>query len=52
MTDELRVDTRLAHASRDQLAVLAAEIDDEDRPLLRRRLRGGERDDLRHQLLR
>ena len=37
--DELRVDARLAHAPRDQLAVLAAEVDDEDRALLRQRLR-------------
>jgi hypothetical protein len=31
MTDELRVDARLADAARDELAVLAAEVDDEDR---------------------
>ncbi len=30
MPDELRVDPRLAHAARDQLAVLAAEVDDEN----------------------
>ena len=34
MRDELRVDARLAHAARDQLRVLAAEIDDEHRTLL------------------
>ena len=49
--DELRVDARLAHAPCDQLAVLPAEIDDEDRALLRRRLGRRERDDLRHQRL-
>ena len=49
--DELRVDPRLAHAPRDQLAVLPAEIDDEDRPLFRRGLGRRERDDLRHQRL-
>ena len=38
MPHELRVDARLAHAPRDQLAVLAAEVDDEDRALLRRGL--------------
>jgi hypothetical protein len=36
---ELRVDPGLAHAARDQLAVLAAEVDDEHGTLLRRRLR-------------
>ena len=34
VADELRVDARLADAPRDQLAVLAAEVDDEDRTLL------------------
>ena len=43
--DELRVDARLAHAPRDQLRVLAAEIDDEHGALLRRGLRL-QRDDL------
>ncbi len=43
---ELRVDARLAHAARDQLAVLAAEVQHEHRPLLRRSLRRRERDDL------
>jgi hypothetical protein len=33
--DELGVDTRLADAAGDQLRVLAAEVDDEDRPLFR-----------------
>jgi hypothetical protein len=32
--DELRVDTRLADAAGDQLAVLAAEVEDEDRALV------------------
>ena len=36
VADELRVDARLAHAPRDQLAVLPAEVDDEDRALLGR----------------
>ena len=39
--DELRVDARLAHAPRDQLRVLAAEVDDEHRPLLRRGVAAG-----------
>ncbi len=53
VADELRVHARLAHAPRDQLAVLATEVDDE-RPAappvsgIRRR----ERDDLGHQLRR
>ena len=47
--DELRVHARLAHAPRDQLAVLAAEVDDEDGTLLGRGLGGRERDDLGHQ---
>jgi hypothetical protein len=34
MPDELRVNTRLAHPSRDQLAVLPPEVDHEDRALL------------------
>jgi hypothetical protein len=42
--DELGVDPRLADAARDQLRVLAAEVDDEDGALLGRRL--GKRDDL------
>jgi hypothetical protein len=46
MTDELRVDAALAHASRDQLCVLAAEVEDEDRALLR----GWERNDVRARL--
>ena len=36
---ELRVHARLAHAPRDQLRVLAAEVEDEHRPLLGRGLR-------------
>ena len=35
VADELRVDPGLAHTTRDQLRVLAAEIDDEDGPVLR-----------------
>jgi hypothetical protein len=37
--DELRVDTALADAPCDQLRVLAAEVEDEDGPLLGRGLR-------------
>ena len=40
VADELRVDPRLTHAPRDQLAVLAAEVEHEHGALLRRR-RGG-----------
>ncbi len=50
--DELRVDARLAHAPCDELAVLAAEVDDENRALLRCRLWRGKRDDFAHQLRR
>ena len=46
---ELRVHARLAHAPRDQLAVLPPEIDDEHWTFLRCRIRSGERDDLGHQ---
>jgi hypothetical protein len=35
---ELRVDPALAHAPRDELRVLAAEVDDEDGAVLRCRL--------------
>ena len=49
VADELGVDARLPHPARDQLAVLPAEVDDEDRPLLRSDLGGGQRYDLRHQ---
>ena len=35
VTDELRVDAALADAPRDQLRVLPAEVDDENRPVLR-----------------
>jgi hypothetical protein len=45
MRHELRVDAALADAARDQLGVLAAAVDDEDRALLRSGLR--EADDLR-----
>ena len=48
MRDELRVDPRLAHPARDQLRVLAAEVDDEHRPLLRASLGNRKRDDLAH----
>jgi hypothetical protein len=37
--DELGVDARLADAARDQLRVLAAEVDDEDRAILGCRVR-------------
>ena len=37
--DELRVDPRLAHPAGDQLRVLPAEIDHQDGPLFRKRLR-------------
>ena len=40
--DELRVDARLAHAPRDELAVLAAEVEDEHRASLRGGLGRGE----------
>ena len=48
--DELGVDARLAHAARDQLRVLAAEVDHQHRPLLGERLEAPEleRDDLTH----
>ena len=49
MPDEFRVDACLAHAARDQLAVLAAEIDDEDGAFLGQCFGRRERDDLRHQ---
>ena len=45
MRDELRVDPRLANAARDQLRVLAAEVDDEHGPLLGERFRA-QRNDL------
>ena len=38
VADELGVHAALANAPRNQLGVLAAEIDDEHRPLLRRTL--------------
>ncbi len=46
MAHELRVDARLANAPRDQLAVLASEINHEDRPLLRSGLGDRKRDRL------
>ena len=49
VADELRVDACLAYTTGDELAVLAAEIDDEHRTLLGCRLGGRERNDLRHQ---
>ena len=48
MPHELRVHPRFAHAPRDELAVLAAEIDDEDGALLGRGCGRRERDDLGH----
>ena len=39
VADELGVDAALAHATRDQLRVLAAEVDNEHRPVLRSRER-------------
>jgi hypothetical protein len=46
MAHQLRVDARLADASRDELAVLAAEVDDQHRALLGCGLWGRERDEL------
>jgi hypothetical protein len=37
VADQLRVDPALAHAPGDQLRVLAAEVEDEDRPVIRDR---------------
>ena len=45
VSDELGVDAALADAARDQLGVLAAEVEDEHRPVLRASLGVGERDD-------
>jgi hypothetical protein len=42
VADELGVDAALADAPGDQLCVLAAEVEDEDRALLRRTLREGQ----------
>ncbi len=47
--DELRVDAGVADAARDQLRVLAAEVEHEHGALLRRRLRYGQRVHGRHQ---
>jgi hypothetical protein len=44
--DELRVDTTLPDAARDQLRVLPAEVDDQDRAILGLRLAPLEREDL------
>jgi hypothetical protein len=46
MRDELRVDPRLPNPARDQLCVLAAEVEDKHRPLLRASLGNRKRDDL------
>ena len=48
MRDELRVDPRLAHPAGDQLRVLPAAVEHEHRAVLGRRLRPGERQNLRH----
>jgi hypothetical protein len=52
MADELGEDPRLAHAARDELAVLAAQVDDENGAVLGGRVRLGKGDDFRHQLRR
>jgi hypothetical protein len=39
MSDELRIDTALPDTARDQLRVLAAEVDDEDRAVVALRQR-------------
>src|SRR5581483_2342306 len=46
VTDELRVDTRLADSARDQLRVLAPEVDDEHGARLRQLLGNREGNDL------
>jgi hypothetical protein len=51
MPDQLRIDPRLADAPRDELAVLAPEVDHQHRALLRCDFGRRERDDLRHQRL-
>jgi hypothetical protein len=48
MRDELGVDAALSNPPRDQLRVLAAAVEHEHRPLLRRSLRYRKRDDLGH----
>ena len=48
VADELRVDAALAHAARDQLRVLPAEIQNQHRPLFGRGFLGRERNDLTH----
>ena len=52
VADELGVDTALTDAASDQLRVLTAEVDDQHRPLLPRRLGGRQADDFPHQLRR
>jgi hypothetical protein len=49
VADELGVDPALADPARDQLRVLAAEVDHEDRTFLGRSFRLGERDEVAHQ---
>jgi hypothetical protein len=44
--DELGIHPRLAHPAGDQLAVLAPEVEDEDRAVLGSGLRTGEGDEL------
>ena len=46
--DELGVDATLTHTARDQLRVLAAEVDDEHRAFLGLGLLGWERNNLSH----
>jgi hypothetical protein len=46
VADELGVDARLADAAGNQLRVLAAEIDDEDGTILRKRFRNRQPDDV------
>ena len=48
VADQFRVDAALAYAPRDQLRVLAPEVDDEDGAFIPRRLADGEGDDLAH----
>jgi hypothetical protein len=48
--DKLRVDAALPHAARDELRVLAAEVDDEDGALLGGGLGHREPKDVSHQI--
>ena len=48
MPDELGVDAALTHTARDQLRILAAEVENENRPLFRACLRDRKSDDLAH----